>query len=246
MRLCRRACVRAAQGACLAVGAPLGWLAIRLAAGVSPAVELAEHPGLYAYLFFASVAAFAAFGALLGSQEEQLLEANRRLDELSLTDALTGLRNVRYFRARLQEELADAARTGRPLSLLIVDLDHFKSVNDRFGHPAGDRLLEAIAAGMRSVARQGETVARLGGEEFGFLLPDTGEEGARAAAERVRGAVASSRGGLNGRTAAVTASVGIAVAPGPANPDMLYRAADRALYEAKRLGRDRAVVGAPV
>ncbi|HLG41843.1 MAG TPA: GGDEF domain-containing protein, partial [Planctomycetota bacterium] len=176
--------MRAAQGGCLAVGAPLGWLAIRLAAGVSPATELVGQPALYAYLFFATVAAFAAFGALLGTQEERLLEANRRLDELSLTDALTGLRNVRYFRARLREELADATRTGRPLSLLIVDLDHFKSVNDRFGHPAGDRLLEAIAAGMRSVARQGETVARLGGEEFGFLLPDTGEPGARAAAER--------------------------------------------------------------
>jgi len=242
MRLCRRARVRSAQGACLAVGAPLGWIAIRLAAGVSPAAELADYPGLYAYLFLATLAAFIAFGSMLGTQEEKLLEANRRLDDLSLTDALTGLRNVRYFRARLQEELADAARTGRPLSLLLVDLDLFKSVNDRFGHPMGDRLLEAIAAGMRSAARQGETVARLGGEEFGLLLPDTGEEGARAAAERVRGAVASSRVGLNGRMAAVTASVGIAVAPGPADPGALYRAADRALYEAKRQGRDRAVV----
>jgi diguanylate cyclase (GGDEF)-like protein len=231
-----RVALRALQGICLAAGAPLGWLTMRLAAGGSPMQEVAESPGLYTYMLLATAAAFGSFGALLGRYEARLLDANRRLDELSMTDPLTGLRNLRYFRARLVEELADAGRRNRPACLLLLDLDGFKQVNDRLGHPAGDRLLKSIGETMRRLLRHGETAARVGGEEFALILPDTDLPGGRVAAERLRAAVAACR--LEGDHG-VTASIGLALAERSA--DEWYAGADRALYEAKRRGRNRVV-----
>lgn len=232
----RRVALRALQGVCLAAGAPLGWIALKIAAGESPGQELTESPGLYIYMLIATAIAFGTFGAILGRYEARLLEANHRLDELSMTDPLTGLRNLRYFRARLEEELADAVRRNRPACLLLIDLDGFKSINDRLGHPAGDQLLQGVAASIRNLARHGETAARVGGEEFALILPDTDEAGARAAAERLREAVSACR--LNDRDG-VTASIGLARSSG--NAEHWYAQADRALYQAKRRGKNRVV-----
>ncbi len=165
---------------------------------------------------------------------------------LARTDPLTGLVNRRVLFEDLTGEVARAQRYGRPLSLVLLDLDHFKQVNDLHGHPVGDRVLCGVAQRLLEFARAGELVARLGGEEFGWVLPETGTPGALAAVERFREALAAdpflSRLG-------VTASVGVCELGWGAGADDLYAAADAALYAAKAAGRDRALAavapGAP-
>jgi diguanylate cyclase (GGDEF)-like protein len=238
--------VRAGQGLLLAMGAPLGWLAVRAVQGAPPLVELSSQPLLYVYLLLPTAIAFGAFGVLLGLHEQQLLRANLELGELSVTDELTGLKNVRYFRARLQEEHATAVRTRRPLAVAMVDLDRFKFVNDRYGHPAGDQALRQVADAIMSAVRHGETAARVGGEEFALLLPDNDGAAARVAAERIRAAIGrihliTTRGV---HPLAISASIGVASTrelPG-AEPRQLYQAADDMLYRAKQLGRNRVEV----
>lgn len=246
----RRATSRALQGAALAVGAPLGWLLIQVLGGTTVRAALTSDGGLYLYMFVGTALMFGLFGRMLGDHEGRLLEANRRLEDLAVTDALTGLHNRRYFHARLAEELADAERTGRSLSLVILDLDHFKQVNDRHGHPVGDAVLVNTARAIASITRHGETEARVGGEEFAVLLPDSTAGSAREVAERIRRAIEAAGTplpGPNGETIRVTASAGVAsTADLPdAGARELLRAADDALYQAKREGRDRTVVARP-
>ncbi|MEW5929292.1 MAG: GGDEF domain-containing protein [Gemmatimonadota bacterium] len=242
----------ALQGAALAPGAPLGWLLARYAAGSPPAHELVTSPGLYLYLFAVPLLVFAVFGGLLGGREDRLLAANAFLRELSISDPLTGLRNTRYFWERLAEEYARTVRTGEPTSVLVVDLDHFKEVNDRHGHLVGDRVLretaQAVAAAIRradTAARVEDMAARVGGEEFAILLPDTGLEDAAVVAERVRAEIRE-RGVpvRDGEAVRITASVGVACAEGelPGGDLALFSAADRAMYRAKCEGRDRVVL----
>src|SRR4051812_11386120 len=156
---------RALQGLAFGVFAAPGWALVQglIEPGNSPAAELAAHPWLYAYLLAGAAAGFAVFGAMLGRREDALLDANRRLDALSVSDPLTELKNVRYFRARLDEARAGALRSGEPLSLVVLDLDRFKEVNDRFGHPTGDALLRRVAAAVSGAVREGDTAARLNG-----------------------------------------------------------------------------------
>lgn len=170
----------------------------------------------------------------------------------SLTDPLTGLWNFRYFQIQAERERNSAVRFARPLSLLIVDLDHFKEVNDRYGHPAGDAVLVEIARCLRDVSRLPDVVSRYGGEEFALLLPDTDYEGALATAERLRSRVADApaslpASGAEGHEAVqvtVTCSVGVATFPTHADDvASLLQAADQAMYRAKSGGRNR-VVGA--
>ena len=161
---------------------------------------------------------------------------NQRLAELAITDGLTGLRNHRHFRESLAAALGMADRHGLPCSVVLVDVDHFKSYNDTFGHPAGDEVLRRVATLLRDQARREDTVARYGGEEFAALLPGTVAEGANQFAERVRADIAEHPWPLR----AVTVSVGVATtglaARGAAE---LVELADRALYHSKRSGRDR-------
>lgn len=151
------------------------------------------------------------------------------------TDPLTGLPNRRVFDAALERLLA----SGGPGCVAIFDLDHFKAVNDRFGHEGGDRVLTSFAATARSVLRDGDLVARLGGEEFGVLLPGAGREQARAVCERLRLATSAEPVPLAGGPARVTASAGLAEVRSGATAAGLLRAADEALYRAKTSGRDR-------
>ncbi|HWT93714.1 MAG TPA: GGDEF domain-containing protein [Solirubrobacteraceae bacterium] len=159
----------------------------------------------------------------------------QRLHQLARTDALTGLLNRRAFDERLQGEIQRTIRTNTPLALLLGDVDHFKAINDRLGHAAGDEALAHVAQTLTGTARTVDTVARVGGEEFALLLPGTDLAGAMEAAERLRAALATSPDGL-------TMSFGVVEAPQHGHtPDDLLRAADRALYTAKQRGRDRAV-----
>lgn len=170
-------------------------------------------------------------------------ETHAALTEAATTDHLTGLPNRRAFEERLAAEVARSRRSFAPLALVILDLDRFKRVNDDLGHPAGDRVLVEVARRLAAVARAGETVARLGGEEFGWILPATGADGARAAAERARHAVGGTP--VPGVGRAVTISAGVRELGPDDGAAGLVAGADAALYRAKRQGRDRTAVDGP-
>ncbi|WP_367128035.1 diguanylate cyclase [Saccharothrix sp. HUAS TT1] len=164
---------------------------------------------------------------------------------LAITDSLTRLRSRRYFEARLADEIAKARRTGAPLGVVILDVDRFKSINDRFGHPAGDRVLVEVADRLRAVAGEGRVLARYGGEEFALIATGADGENPSRLAERLRHGVSQHPIAVSGRrSVTVTLSAGTAAfAPHYGTASALVSAADRALYLAKDLGRDRAVAG---
>jgi diguanylate cyclase (GGDEF)-like protein len=157
------------------------------------------------------------------------------------TDVLTGLGNRRAFDGELARRLAEVRRSGRPLSLCLLDVDRFKSYNDTFGHRAGDDALAAVAAAVAAACRDADVPVRYGGEELAVLLPDTQLEDAMVVAERMRAAVA----GAPMAHRAVTVSIGVACTAGGMSAELLVEAADRALYSAKEGGRDRVVAAAP-
>lgn len=163
-----------------------------------------------------------------------------RLMVLARTDALTGLGNVTHFREAFEHELAQARAQASPLSLLLLDLDHFKSVNDRFGHRAGDILLEQISERLQRRLRASDRVYRVGGEEFCVLLPATDRVQAVALAEQLRSFLAETEFSPEGETIPVSVSIGVAqLDRDGASLDALYHAADGRLYSAKAQGRNR-------
>jgi two-component system cell cycle response regulator len=186
---------------------------------------------------------FSLLGAELGGALEMtsLYEDARRL---ATTDALTGLLNRRAFMDALDRERARSDRHTFPVSLLLLDVDHFKSVNDRFGHATGDAVLQAVARALLPMARRSDVVARWGGEEFVVLLPQTRAEGARIAAERIRRAIANVHHGVSGSADSlrITASIGASSATSPWSADGLVATADHAMYVAKSRGRNRVEV----
>ncbi|HEY8648407.1 MAG TPA: diguanylate cyclase [Candidatus Limnocylindria bacterium] len=187
------------------------------------------------------------FAQTLASQATLAISAasaHAAVRRLSVTDELTGLYNARHFATRLRDEVERAKRTGRPLSLIIVDSDALKIVNDRFGHDEGNRLLISIARTIQQLVRTSDVVARFGGDEFMVLQPDADASGAAAVAERIRVAIGAQIGRTpEGEPVNGTVSIGVAAFPGTADSeDELFRSADRALYEAKRLGKDRVVI----
>jgi two-component system cell cycle response regulator len=166
--------------------------------------------------------------------------------ELAAVDPLTGLNNRRYLETHLASLLDNAAHKGRALTLMILDIDHFKSVNDTFGHDAGDEVLKNFARRMRRVVRSADLICRLGGEEFVIVMPDTPLAIATRVAERVRTTIQSEPFCIDtaGCAIPVTASIGIAERGRDANPDALLRRADKALYESKSAGRNRVTAAA--
>jgi diguanylate cyclase (GGDEF)-like protein/PAS domain S-box-containing protein len=176
--------------------------------------------------------------------EDELLRLHRELEQLSLTDGLTGIANRRMFDQRLETEWGAARRSGKPVSLVVLDIDHFKHYNDTHGHVAGDECLKRIAAVLGTVARRPrDVVARFGGEEFIVLLPETDAAAARALAEECVARIAALQivHGGPGAGAFVTASLGLGTArvQGEASARAFVEAVDGRLYAAKRGGRDR-------
>ena len=165
------------------------------------------------------------------------------LAQLSRTDALTGLPNRRVFEDAIEQAFAAARRNGDPVGLLVVDADHFKRYNDRYGHAIGDLVLRALARALSAAARRpGDLVARIGGEEFVLLLPATDAEGTACVAERVHEAVSELRVEAKGESVGrITVSIGLAfgLPRQGGTPEDLFRLADAALYEAKATGRDQ-------
>lgn len=179
----------------------------------------------------------------LEAQQKELLA---QLEQQALTDTLTRLPNRRAFNAEAEHALARARRQGRPITLGIADIDHFKHVNDKYGHPAGDEVLCALASILREAARGTDVVARIGGEEFGLIFPDADANQARLVAERIRAAVEQARMPVpGGPELQVTVSIGLSGMAPEAPIDAALARADAALYQAKNSGRNR-VATAPV
>lgn len=176
-------------------------------------------------------------------ERSHLLETAADLEKLATTDGMTGLINRRHFESLARTEWARFQRYGRPLSLLVLDVDKFKSINDTFGHDMGDVVLKAVAEICKATKRTTDVVARIGGEEFAMLLPETNEAAAEIAAERLRKAIEEHPHTLGGEPYRVTASIGIAGATlGMAAFDVMLKRADEALYRAKQTGRNRIVI----
>jgi two-component system, cell cycle response regulator len=169
----------------------------------------------------------------------------RQMYESALRDGLTRAFNKKYFLDRLEVELRFAQRHGTELSLIIIDVDHFKLVNDTYGHLAGDEILSGLAERVQKIIRHEDTFARYGGEEFAVICRGITAEGTTAFAERIRRAVSERPFVFEGESISVTASVGVSLFPDESigEPRELIEIADRALYVAKRSGRNQVVVG---
>jgi len=187
-------------------------------------------------------------GLMLRRLQAELEEKNRELARLAATDPLTELPNRRSFDRNLEREIQGARRHGDPLALILLDIDEFKSVNDRFGHDVGDEVLRETASRLRDACRAGDTVARIGGEEFGLIVTRTTGDGAMAVAERTRALVADRPFSTSAGALTITVSGGVAAAGGAVGflAQALFRAADEALYASKVGGRNRVTfAGAP-
>ncbi len=168
-------------------------------------------------------------------------EHQRQLYESALRDKVTGIFNRGYFNNRIESDVAFALRHGKPLALILFDIDHFKKVNDTHGHVVGDEVLRAVADRVQSTTRSEDILARYGGEEFALICRDVDSRSAMRAAERIRAVVANEAVATAGTEVCVTVSLGIADLALLTTPDArrLVEAADSALYAAKRGGRDR-------
>lgn len=230
--------VYAAVGAALGLGAPVGLLILRMAiedgngwAWVRR--EVAAQWPVYLYLTLSTLLVFGTFGGVVGALHD---EARR----MALADALTGLPNRRQLHRRLDRAIAEARGDGVPLSLLLMDVDDLKHINDGGGHAAGDRALQAVADALRGVCLRSDVPARISGDEFAILAVGRDAPEALALAQRVRVVLARD-------PAAPRVSIGVATFARLGQPDAaaLLAAADAALYVAKATGRDRVVEAGP-
>ena len=171
------------------------------------------------------------------------MEANRKLNELSITDGLTGLFNHRHFLLELEAEYKRAIRYRRSLALLILDIDHFKQVNDTYGHPCGDLVLKNLAGLLKRCLRSTDVAARYGGDELAIILPETDKSKASEVAEKLRRQLEKSPFAWNGDSFSITCSIGVAAVPdvGIDNWHSLLESADKSLYRAKGEGRNHVI-----
>jgi diguanylate cyclase (GGDEF)-like protein len=174
----------------------------------------------------------------------ELEESLNALAEQATTDSLTGLKNRRMFYGQSEQNLAACRRSGQDISVLLFDIDHFKKVNDTYGHHAGDEVLIHVARLLKNMMRSADTVARFGGEEFAALLPETNKLGAAVLGERIRATIEREKIVVGGQHIPVTVSIGVATLPASEleTVDQLLRVADQRLYLAKHNGRNRICV----
>jgi diguanylate cyclase (GGDEF)-like protein len=209
-----------------------------MAAGCGVALALWVDPVLRLAMFMAVLAIVGVVTVVIVVLREQVLALVQRLRTLASHDSLTGALNRGAFEQRLDAELARSQRTGAPLSLVVFDVDHFKAINDSYGHAAGDQALRGIGDAVHGSMRRSDVFGRLGGEEFGLMLPDTDMAGAAVVADKLRHLFSAPV--VVGR--ALTVSFGVAeAATSERRARTMFADADRALYAAKRGGRDRVV-----
>lgn len=175
---------------------------------------------------------------------EKILGQQSALEQLSVTDELTGLENRRAAMAKARQTLALGKRSGASISLAIIDIDHFKRINDQYGHPFGDKVLQQLARTLKQLVRESDVAARIGGEEFCLLMPDTNSQGAYELCERLHQGIDNMVVLHNEDIIRLTVSLGLTTTHGQEDYDfdVLYARADEALYRAKASGRDRVVV----
>lgn len=252
LRACPRRLLYPWVGTMLAQGAPLGLLLTRAyedqsstnvwdaLAMLEPSLsgwlwqELSHDRNAYLYLILSSTSLLMLLGFFLGLQED-------RLRLLATTDPLTGLMNRRHFTVYLRQELERAKRYQTPLSLLVIDLDWLKAINDGHGHSAGDRAIAAVASTLRDGLRTTDFSARYAGDEFAALLPETTAQEALGLARRVSLKVAELNLGPQGASLSVSIGVADLVSSGAPTAEDLFMAADDALYRAKAAGRNNVV-----
>ena len=224
------------------VGVGLGWWPY--APALTERVMLGDAPvwWFHEWRQFMFVAGYTICLSILLLLFDRLEVLMADLHRLSYTDGLTGLANRRHFMSVLSNEAARQARTGQPMSVVLIDADQFKNINDRHGHAMGDEVLRAIGRVLMACVRTPTDLAsRIGGEEFALVLPDTTQEKAQAVCERLRQQLAQQQFGEPGARFQVTVSMGVVQGAG-LNPAQMLQQADRALYQAKAAGRDRVCV----
>lgn len=213
-----------------------GWLGVDFLVGNPP--QLIEI--LYYALHFVSASLLAL---ILSTQTRRLTLSGATNALTANVDGLTGVKNRRFLRSYLDEAVGQALKSSKPLSVVMADIDHFKSINDTHGHAAGDAVLKAVANAISGTLREGDLVARYGGEEFSLVLSGANSAVAGEVAERVRGAIEALIVSTGDQHLSVTISLGAAeFQPGDADVGSLLRRADAALYQAKESGRNRVVV----
>ena len=227
--------LRAVQGCVLSIGAPLGWLIINLVAGEPLVQEISNNLGLYCYMLFATMAVFVLFGIFVGRKEALI-------STFAIRDALTGIYNLRYYNERMSDEIAISKREETPLSLIYFDLDHFKSVNDRYGHPAGDEVLRQVVKTITKISRSHDIFSRVGGEEFSILLPRCNLSNAKSDAEKIRAVIEGLSIPITPELSIkITISIGVVTLLADESAQDFYQRADKNLYKAKETGRNRVV-----
>ena len=219
-------------GAVLALGAPLGWKIITLCYATEPA-----SAALFVYLTASTTAVFTSFGIALGTLHE-------RIRGLAMRDPLTGLLNQTNFRNTAHFIVELARRHREPYALVMMDIDHFKRVNDEHNHFFGSHVLKELAKVIEATVRASDIAARFGGDEFILLLPRTTQAEAALVTERLRATVAATTFVLGADSIQITLSIGVALAEGPEQGDLdaLMALADKGLYQAKNNGRNRVVI----
>jgi two-component system, cell cycle response regulator len=183
-------------------------------------------------------------GGKLREMTQTLSARSETLEHAALTDALTGMQNRRYFDDALKEYLEEFRRIEKPIGLIVLDLDHFKTVNDTHGHDVGDEVLRQVSGCLRNFTRYHDIAARIGGEEFAVVAPNMDLDGLSKFAERIRRAVSDLVIVSGNVRLKVTTSIGVAAWDGIEAPDSFYRRADTMLYKAKREGRNRVCAAA--
>ena len=232
--------------ALLTMGAGMLWMSVRDPMNFPPEVEAVHFLIL---MILQSMAALlgAQFGEMrrrLRNRKRELEVALDRIQELANRDSLTGLYNRRYAQELIDHHVHLKDRNGRPLAMALIDLDHFKQVNDQYGHAVGDRVLQTFAQQARQATRDADIVARWGGEEFLIVMPETSADGAALLVERLREALSAVAVSDAVPALRIAFSAGITAHRAGEHTDQTVQRADEALYEAKRAGRDRVVVDA--
>ena len=226
-------------GLILGICAPIGALIIRVIVMRVPiGADIATNRFFYLYQLIGTCVVFVVAGWIAGLRAEQLRDAESFYHALSEHDALTGLYNARAFRNRYGRLLERAARTGAPVSLLLIDVDHLKQINDRHGHTTGNKVLMHVATALREAKRAEDSAARWGGDEFAILLEGADEAAAMRVAENVLAQVNAKPVSFT-RGLTTTVTIGMCTATHVSAETDLFASADRALYTAKREGRNR-------
>jgi len=228
--------LRGLYGLLLSLGAPVGWVLVQKIAGRDPFSENHFDPLLLAYMSLATGIVFSALGYAIGRREHMITD-------LALTDGLTALYNKRFYKSRLEQEFEHHQRYDTPMSIIQIDLDFFKRINDEYGHQAGDEVLKKVSSLILANCRKNETAARVGGEEISIIGYDCTIENATNLAERIRQTIENVTCQWQNQDIKLTASFGIAAADKTTKTAwQIYQRADEALYRAKKTGRNKVCV----